>query len=337
MAGGGNGMKVLVTGAGGFLGAAISRQLIKQGDDVVGLARGTYHEMEALGVSMFQGDITNIQDVKQASFGCDIVFHVAAKAGVWGKYNDYYKTNVTGTQNIIDACYENGINHLVYTSTPSVVFTGEDENGIDESTPYAKKHLCHYTNTKAMAEKLVLSHNGDKLKTVALRPHLIWGPGDNHLVPRIIARGKAGKIKLIGSVDKLVDCLYIDNAVLAHLAAANCLKQGHYSCAGKAYFISNDEPLLMKSLINKILKCGQVAPVTKRVNGAVAFGVGGMLEMLYGLLRIKQEPIMTRFVAKQLSCSHWFDISNAKNDLGYTPYVSIDEGMVKLEACLKDM
>ena len=327
-------MKVLVTGAGGFLGAAISRQLIQRGDEVVGFARGAYPELKMVGVTMVQGDLSNIDDVKQVAVGCEMIFHVGAKAGVWGKYDDYYKTNVIGTRNVIAACHDNGIKNLVYTSTPSVVFTGRDENGINESAPYTKKHLCHYTKTKAEAEQLVLNSNGDKLKTVALRPHLIWGPGDNHLVPRIISRGKAGKIRLIGSVDKLVDSVYIDNAVAAHLAAANCLKESG-CCAGKAYFITNDQPLLMKSLINKILMCDQVAPVTRRMNATVAYGIGTICEMVYGLLGREEEPVMTRFVAKQLSCSHWFDITNAKRDIDYSPKISIDDGMTVLKEWLR--
>ena len=282
---------------------------------------------------MAKVDLANKEAIVNIAQGCDEIFHVAAKAGVWGSYDSYYQTNVVGTQNILAACKTHSIPKLIYTSTPSVVFSGKDEDGINESIPYAKKHLCHYTQTKAQAEQLVLNANSQLLSTVALRPHLIWGPKDNHLVPRIIARGKAGKIKLVGNQDKLVDSVYIDNAANAHIAASNALNP-QATCCGKPYFISNGEPLLMKDLINKILACGNVAPVTKRVNAKVAYGAGAILETIYTVLGKKEEPIMTRFVAKQLACSHWFDINNAKTDLGYAPKVKIDDGMKNLKAWL---
>ncbi|MGZ9897790.1 2-alkyl-3-oxoalkanoate reductase [Shewanella gaetbuli] len=321
--------KVFVTGAGGFLGYAICERLNAAGIETVGFARNQYSSLTDLGINSVQGDIANLQQVTGAMQGCDLVFHVASKAGVWGSKQSYFSPNVDGASNIINACQALGIKSLVYTSTPSVTFSGEDENGIDESAPYAHTFLNHYGESKARAEKMMLNANSASLKVTALRPHLIWGPNDPHLVPRVIERAKAGKLKLVGKQDKLVDTIFIDNAAYAHILAAVDLTQTAKS-AGKAYFLSNDQPITMAQMLNKILACVDLPPVNKRVPAKLAYGVGVLLETIYGALNKQQEPIMTRFVAKQLSTSHYFNISAAKQDLGYQPIVSIDDGMEKL-------
>ncbi|PSV48189.1 2-alkyl-3-oxoalkanoate reductase [Photobacterium indicum] len=323
-----------VTGAGGFLGKAICRYLRIAGIEVTGFARGSYPDLEQMGVTMVKGDISTKSDLLQAMQGCDLVFHVASKAGVWGSKSDYYSPNVDGARNIIEACQELGIDKLVYTSTPSVTFAGNDEADIDESTPYADSYLNFYAESKAIAEKMVLAANGKSVRTVALRPHLIWGPNDPHLVPRVIERAKAGRLKLVGREDKLVDTIYVDNAAYAHILAALRLTDPSSTCAGKAYFLSNDEPITMASMLNKILSCADLPKVTKRVPAGLAYQVGALLEWIYGALNKQEEPIMTRFVARQLSTSHYFNISAAKRDLGYTPLVSIDDGMKRLKHTL---
>lgn len=327
-------MKVLVTGGGGFLGGAIIEQLLARGMDVRSISRGKYPALEARGVECIQADLSNANAVTAATEGCDAVIHTAAKAGVWGDYDEYFDANVTGTRNVILACKAHAVPKLVYTSTPSVTFAGDDEDGVDESMPYAENFLCHYAATKAQAERDVLAANGGTLSTVALRPHLIWGPGDHHLVPRVIARAKAGKLKLVGSGKNRVDATYIDNAAAAHLCALDVLSPDA-SCAGKAYYISNDEPIPMAELLNRILGAGGLPQVTRSVPPTVAYFAGATLEKVYGALGKKEEPIMTRFVARQLATAHWFNISGAKRDLGYRPSVNMDEGMRRLANWLK--
>ncbi len=175
-------MKALVTGGGGFLGKAIVERLLARGDHVQSFSRGDYPELRALGVQVQQGDLDDPEAVRRAAEGCDIVFHVAAKPGIWGPYQEYYRTNVVGTENVLAACRSHNIARLVYTSTPSVVFNGKDQEGVDESAPYPEHYHAHYPHTKPIAERLVLQANDSRLATVALRPHLIWGPGDHHLV-----------------------------------------------------------------------------------------------------------------------------------------------------------
>ncbi len=326
-------MKALVTGGNGFLGTAIVRLLLEQGAQVRTYHRSDSEILKQLGVEIVLGDLSDKQSVNEAVKGCDIVFHVAAKAGVWGNYQDYYDSNVTGTENIIQACRDYKISRLVYTSTPSVVFNGTDEENINESAPHADHFFNAYQKTKSMAERMVLAANDSSLATVALRPHLIWGENDPHLVPRVINRAAAGRLKLLGNKDKLIDSTYVGNAALAHIQVAEKLDINSI-CAGKAYFISNGEPMTMKDLLNRILQAAKMPPVSASVSVNLAYFVGAILEFVYTLLGKQQEPIMTRFVAKQLSTAHWFDLTAAKNDFAYTPLISIEEGMQRLETWL---
>jgi nucleoside-diphosphate-sugar epimerase len=325
--------QALVTGGGGFLGSNIVRMLLDKGITVRSLQRSDHPDLKKLGVEIIRGDISDRDTVINAAKGCDVIFHVAAKAGVWGDYDDYYQCNVTGTKNIIDACKAHNIQKLIYTSSPSIVFAGEDEENINESTPYPEHFLTAYQMTKALAEQMVLAANNETLATVALRPHLIWGLGDPHLAPRIIERAKAGRLRLVGKQNNLVDSTYIDNAALAHLLAAEALETNS-NCAGKAYFISNDEPIPMKELINRILAVANLPPVTKTIPTQLAYTIGMMMEFVYKIFKLKEEPVMTRFIAKQLSCAHWYDLTAAKDDLGYQAKVTIDEGMERLKATL---
>lgn len=326
-------MKALVTGGGGFLGKAIVRLLVERGDTVRSFSRQAHPALDAFGVEHLCGALDDAEAVRQAAKGCDVVFHVAAKAGVWGPYQEFYRANVLGTQQVIAACRANGIQRLVYTSSPSVVFDGRDMEGVDESVPYPEHYEAFYPQTKAEAEQLVLLANDEDLATVALRPHLIWGPEDNHLVPRILARGRKGALRRIGTRECLVDTIYIDNAAQAHLQAADRLAIGSV-VAGKAYFLSQGEPLPVWEVVNRILAAGGVPPVTRTISPRLAYVVGCILERIYMLFSLQGEPRMTRFVARELSTSHWFDLTAARRDFDYAPTVSFDEGMTRLQAWL---
>jgi nucleoside-diphosphate-sugar epimerase len=326
-------MKALVTGGGGFLGGAIVRRLRQRGDSVRSFSRGNYPELDALGVEQSRGDLADADAVSAAVDGCEVVFHVAAKAGVWGPWREYYQANVVGTENIIAACRKHTVRRLVFTSSPSVTFAGVDQNGVNESEPYPPRFLAHYPHTKAIAEQLVRAANGDELATVALRPHLIWGPGDPHLIPRLIARARAGKLRRIGKRPNLVDTTHIENAALAHVLAADRLDIGS-PIAGRTYFISNGEPEPLWDFINRILAVAGLPPVTRTMSPAVAYAAGAVLEFAYRLLGRSAEPPITRFVARQLSTAHWFDLSAARRDLGYVPLVSTEEGLGRLSETL---
>jgi len=325
-------LTVLVTGGGGFLGSAIIERLVARGNAVRSLSRGDYPKLANLGVDQIRGDIGDQQTVQTACVGVDLVFHVAAKPPPWGKYRDYYKTNVTGTQNVIDGCIRNNISRLVYTSTPSVVFDGSDMQGVDESVPYPARFNAFYPQTKAMAEQLVLKATGERLLTVVLRPHQIWGPGDPHFAPRLIARAK--KLKRIGKGNNLVDTTYIDNAVDAHILAADTLEKNP-EISGNIYFISQAEPLPAWDMVDAILAAAGLPPVKGILSYKTAWSIGAIMEFFYRTFQLPGEPLMTRFLADAVAKSHWFDISAAKTDLGYKPKVPMEEGLRRLEDWLK--
>jgi 2-alkyl-3-oxoalkanoate reductase len=322
-------MKALVTGGGGFLGGAIVRLLRQRGWDVRSFTRTAYPWLDELGIEQVLGDVADRTALERAVAGVEVVFHVAAKAGVWGRYDDFFAANVTGTQNVLAACKSLGVHKLVYTSTPSVVHSGCGLEGADETAPYPKSYVAAYPETKALAEKAVLAANGSELATVALRPHLVWGPGDPHLIPRVLARAKEGKLRRVGSRTITVDVTYIDNAAEAHLLAAERLAIGS-PIAGKAYFITNGEPVDLWEFLNRVLAEAGLPPVTRRVSAWKARLAGRVLERLYRTFRLPGEPAMTRYIASQLGTSHWFNIAAARRDLGYEPRVSLEEGLKRL-------
>lgn len=322
-------MKALVTGGGGFLGAAIVRALHDRGDSVSSYSRHEHAQLRALGVEQVNGDLADATALHAAVAGCDVVFHVAAKPGIWGDYAEYHRTNVTGTENVIAACRGQGVEKLVYTSSPSVVFDGRDMEGVDESVPYPSSYEAHYPRTKALAEQAVRAANDGKLATVSLRPHLIWGPGDNHLLPRLAARARAGQLRRIGSRANLIDTVYIDNAADAHLQAADRLGPGS-AIAGKVYFISQGEPLPLWDMVNRLLQAVGAPPVTRAIPTGAALALAWAFETAHRIGNRDGEPRLTRFVVHELASAHWFDLSAARRDLGYAPRVSIDAGLERL-------
>jgi nucleoside-diphosphate-sugar epimerase len=326
-------MRILVTGAGGFLGLAIAKLLQARGDTVVGLQRSDSLVLRALQIEQQRGDLGDRNVVLRAAQGCDAVIHVAAKAGHWGRRADYFRTNVLGTQHVLEVCKQLAISRLVYTSTPSVVHAGGDLEGVNESLPYPARFHAHYPASKASAERMVLAANGAQLNTVALRPHLIWGPGDNHLLPRIVERARAGRLHLVGA-PKRIDTIYIDNAAHAHVAALDLLGPAA-ACAGKAYFIAQGEPLDSGEMINRLLDCAGLPPVQRRIAYPLAYAIGALMEWTWQGLRLRGEPLMTRFLANQLATAHWYDLSAARRDLAYAPAVSLATGMARLKASLQ--
>jgi nucleoside-diphosphate-sugar epimerase len=319
--------RALVTGGGGFLGRAIVDRLLARGVKVRSYSRGAYPELARMGVDVVRGDIADAESVARACKDCDAVFHVAALAGVWGPYQDYHQVNVVGTKNVVEACRAAGVDRLVFTSSPSVVFDGRDTEGVNEAAPYPDRFHAAYPRSKALAEQLVLAANGKDLATVSLRPHLIWGPRDPHLVPRILLRAK--KLRRIGGINKRVDSVYIDNAADAHVRAVQRLRPGS-AVSGRTYFITNGEPRPLWDLVSAILATADLPPVSRNTSRAVARWTARLLEGVYGLFGFDSEPPLTRFVVKELTTAHWFDIRAARRDLGYQPCVSIDQGLSKL-------
>lgn len=335
-------MNILVTGGGGFLGQALCRGLVERGHAVTSFNRGHYPALDALGVRQVQGDLAD-RDAVLAAFagGFDAapfqaVFHNAAKAGAWGSYDSYHRANVVGTRNVLDACRAHGIGKLVYTSTPSVTHraTHPVEGGTAETVPYGENFQAPYATTKAIAEKEVLAANGKQLATVALRPRLIWGPGDAQILPRLVERAKAGRLRFVGDGENRIDTTYIENAAQAHFDAFDHLAPGA-ACAGKAYFVSNGDPRTTRETINALLAAAGAPLVDKTIPFRLAYAIGVACEALWTVLPLKGEPPMTRFLAEQLSTSHWYSMAPATRDFGYVPRVTFDEGLRRLTASLQ--
>lgn len=312
-------MIAIVTGGGGFLGGAIVRALLTRGDQVTSVSRSAYPELERAGARTLQADLSDPKAPLSAAFaGADVVFHCAAKAGIWGSAESFEKANVLATKHVLEACLAAGVKRLVLTSSPSVCFDGKDHLRAGNDLPLATNFLAHYPRTKAQAERLALAAHGQELSVCALRPHLIYGPGDPHLVPRLLERARAGKLRIVGKGDNEVSLTHVQNAACAHLAAADALGPDA-ACGGRAYFISDAQPVRLWNWVNSLLKSQDLPPVTRRVPLPVAYAAGAGLELLWRALRLAGEPPMTRFVASQLATSHSYDMGPASRDFGYEP------------------
>lgn len=322
--------RVLVTGGGGFLGRAIVQRCLARGWQVRATGRSPQPGLTALGVEFVPGDIAEPAHARAVARGCAAVFHVAAKAGVWGARADYVRANVLGTRAVAEACVEEGVADLVHTSTPSVVHTGRPIAGGDESLPLGEDFPCAYAETKAEAEDLALSIHRTGTRVCALRPHLIWGPGDPHILPRLLARARAGRLVIVGDGLNRVDVTHVDTAADAHLGALDALRAGRAN--GKAYFVSQGEPVRLWEFINRFLRGAGAPEATRRVPLGLAWAAGAALETAWSALRLPGEPPMTRFVAKQLGTDHWFDVSAARRDLGLRPAVDTWEALDRVAA-----
>jgi nucleoside-diphosphate-sugar epimerase len=329
-------MRALVTGGGGFLGRTIVEQLRAAGHEVRILARGRYPEVEALGVECVSGDLADAETARAAVAGMDIVFHVAAKTGVWGKRADFMRSNITATEVLLAAMRTAGVGRLVYTSSPSVIFDGHDHvNATADDLSYPKSYLAHYPETKAVAEQLVLAANGPDFATIALRPHLIWGARDPWLLPRVIARHRAGRLRIVGDGANRVSLSYVENAAAGHLQAAEALVPGAL-CAGRAFFINDPEPVSLWPWINHVFQEIGLPALTQTVPYGVARALGAVAEATWTILGRSDDPPMTRFVAAQLATSHTYSIQPAVDAFGYSPPVSGDEGLRRMLSAWKE-
>jgi nucleoside-diphosphate-sugar epimerase len=328
-------MPALVTGGTGFLGRRLVERLLAQGRPVAVLGRTPAPDLEARGVRFIRASLEDAAAVQAACAGAGTVFHVAAKVGVWGRPEDYFRANVLGTRAVIEGCRRHAVPRLVHTSTPSVVYNGADLAGADESLPLTTSCPSPYPLSKAAAEREVLAANAPGLRTIALRPHLVWGPGDPHLVPRILARARAGRLRIVGRGKNQVDLVHVENAVDAHLQAELALALRPEKCGGRPYFITNGEPVVLWDWINGLLTALGEPPISRRISLSAATALGAACELAWRVLPLRGEPPMTRFIAAELAKDHWFDLGAARRDLGYAPVISMAQGTAELIAHLR--
>jgi len=318
-----NKRKILVTGGGGFLGKALVAKLLSLGAEVAAFSRGDYPELRGMGAETIRGDIRDADALSAACAGRDVVFNVAAKAGIWGPRGEFFDVNAGGARNVVERCVDRGVEILVHTSSPSAVFSKGDIEGGDESLPYPRVYPAAYPASKAEAERIVAGAAGE-LKTVSLRPHLIWGVGDPHILPRLAAKAASGKLAQVGDGRNTVDLTHVENAAEAHVKAAEALASNP-SISGNAYFVSDGAPVNLWDWIRDFLSKAGLPPPRKRVPLALARTLGRVFETAYGAFGVRSEPPLTAFAASQLGTSHYFDISAAKRDLGYVPVVDLEK------------
>jgi len=317
-------VKVLVTGTGSLLLGGIASELVRRGDEVVCLQRRSTSFVGHQNAREVLADICDVDAVAVAAQGCDAIIHGAARVGVVGTQKDFYNTNVLGTENVLRAAERHNIARLVFVSTPSVAHTGDSLIGAPAGEAEIGRSRSYYAESKAIAERAVLNARNDHLAVVAIRPHLVWGPGDTQLVGRIVDRAASGRLAVIGTGNALVDSTYIDNAISAHIAALDALHVGA-ACDGKAYIVSNGEPRTVNELMRSMCAAADTPFEPRNLSLALGVRLGSLIERLWPLLR-SSEPPLTRFIAEQLGTAHWFDQRAVQQDLQWSPHVSLDEG-----------
>lgn len=321
-------MRVLLTGASSMLGAGVVRALHDRRDEVVVLQRRPSPVARELGVAEVLGDLSDRAAVDRAARGVDAVIHLAARVGVVGTAAQFHETNVLGTRAVLGAARTQRVTRFVFISSPSVAHAGSALAGTGADPADPERAKGHYSRTKARAELDVLAADGPEMATLAIRPHLVWGPGDTQLVGRIVERARSGRLALVGRGRALIDTTYIDNAVDAVVAALDHAPAGH----GQAFVVSNGEPRTVAELVERICAAAGLEAPTRSVPRAVAWTGGAVAEALWWAGRRTDDPPMTRFLAGQLATAHWFDQRRVREVLEWAPRVSLDEGFRRLAA-----
>jgi nucleoside-diphosphate-sugar epimerase len=317
-------MRVLVTGSTSLFGGAIVEQLIERGDDVSVFQR----RPSGRDVMEHLGDVADGDAVEHAMAGVEAVVHVAGLASVSGGWERFESTNVIGTRNVIAAARNGDVSRFVQISSPSVAYVGKSLIGVSAGPADPDNARGHYARSKAIAEQIALAADSPDMSVVAIRPHLIWGPGDTQLVGRIVDRARSGRLAVIGTGAALIDTTYIDNAADAVIAALDRAPE----LGGRAFVVTNGQPRPIRELINRIVIAAGMEPPRIKVPYQAARAGGSIAERIWERRSIDGDPPMTSFLAEQLGTAHWFDQRDTRRDLGWEPSVSLAEGFARLTA-----
>ncbi len=317
-------MKVLVTGASGMLGTGVAQALIERGDDVTVLQR----RPSGLPCAEIRGDLTDATVVNAAVVGQVAVVHLAAKVSVTGPWAEFARVNVLGTRALVRAARDAGVARFVHVSSPSVAHAGDPLVGAGASAADPVAARGSYARSKAMAELAALDAADDSMSVVAVRPHLVWGPGDTQLVERIVQRASSGRLVLIDGGRALIDTTYVTNAVEALVAALDHAPD----VSGRAFVVSNGEPRTVAELFARICAAAGVVAPSRTVGYPLARAAGSVVEHAWSMLRRTDEPPMTSFLAEQLATAHWFDQRETQRALHWSPRVSLADGFAQLTA-----
>lgn len=324
-------MRVVVTGGGGFVGRGLCHRLRERGHEVTAVGRRPSAELAAAGIPMAIQDLAATgaeAALTRLVAGATCVFHTAAHVRMWGPREAFVHGNVVATRHVIAACRAAGVASLVFTSSPSVIAGGGDLRGVDESVAYPPRYQAFYPETKAAAEQAVLAAHDRGLRTIALRPHLIFGPGDTNLVPTILRRARAGRLVQVGNGTNLVDLTFIDDCVTAHLLAAQALDE-RPTAGGRAYFISQGSPVPLWEWINRVLALHGLPPVRRRLSAASARRAATLAEGIWRTFGLTTDPPLTRFLAEEMATDHYFDITAARRELGFAPSCTVWEATAR--------
>jgi nucleoside-diphosphate-sugar epimerase len=316
---------VLVTGASGLLGGAVAAAVRDAGHEVRTLQR---RPSGVAGVTDLLGSVTDATAVAHAVAGVDAIVHLAAKVSLAGAPAEFENVNVGGTLRLLRAATASTASRFVFVSSPSVAHAGASIVGDDALPADPLRARGDYARTKATAELLALAADSPELAVVAVRPHLVWGPGDTQLVARIVDRARRGRLPLLGQGAALIDTTYIDNAASAIAAALERAPEVH----GNSYVVTNGEPRPVAELLAGMCAAAGVPAPRWSVPAGVARAAGSVIEAVWRVRPGVDEPPMTRFLAEQLSTAHWFDQRRTRADLQWTPTVSLDEGFERLAA-----
>ncbi|KAB8129182.1 NAD-dependent epimerase/dehydratase family protein [Gracilibacillus oryzae] len=318
-------MKILITGGTGFLGQKLARRLNGMDHQVTVIGRNEQigAELETEGITFLKADLTDCESIHRAHFDKEIVFHCGALSAPWGRYEDFYQTNVIGTENVVNACIANDVKRLIHVSTPSIYFDKNERTNVSETDAISSKFLNHYATTKFLAERVVDKAFDNGLPVVTLRPRAIFGPGDNAIIPRLIQTNEDKFIPFINHGRAVIDLVYVENVVDAMVLEMNADQK----TLGQKYNISNGERWILADVLKKLFQTMDVPFRYRKLPYPLVYSMAAILEWLSRNFQNYQEPVLNRYTVTVLSKSQTISIDKARAELGYTPRVSVEDGI----------
>ncbi len=325
---------LLVTGATGFVGSSLSARLATDGATVHGMTRDPDSAPRIPGVRWVRGHLEDVASLRLATRQVDTVFHAGGMVGHFGWRPNYLRINVEGTRSLLTACRENGVGALIHTSTPSVIADGSDHFGVNEDHAYSRRFASPYPESKALSERLVLAAHGDTLRTIVVRPHMIWGPGRSQWVQGMLRRAARNALWQIGAGQNRIGMTYLDDCVAAHVAAWRALS-ADAGVGGVPYFVHGGEPIVFWDWVAALSRACGHSPIRGSVPVGVAMAAAHACDAAVVLARGRLHFPISAYLIAELTTEHCSDITRARQGLGYAPRVSVAEGLARIAAAYR--